>query len=147
MAYFIKSVEVGQYAGTSQTGDRSQDIGFTAAPEEPYIVRPQGAYKFDLWHPSHANNSMHLEGNSGGNGDCGDIVYWTGTDASSQWTLRSIDARLSIGGATVEPEGDVVSTSYYTAAGAAVAAPVKGINIVKKVYANGAVETSKIYVK
>ena len=147
MAYFIKSVEVGQYAGTSIDGGRSKDIGFTAAPEEPYIVRPQGAYKFDLWHPSHANNSMHLEDNSGGSGDCGDIVYWTGTDASSQWILRSIDARLSIGGTTVEPEGDVVSTSYYTVAGAAVAAPVKGINIVKKVYANGAVETSKIYVK
>ena len=46
-----------------------------------------------------------------------------------------------------EQGDEVVSTSYYTAGGAAVSAPVKGINIVKKVYANGVVETEKIFVK
>ena len=151
-AYFIKSVEVGQYVGVASADaegvpQRSHDIGLTVNPEEPYIVRAQGAYKFDFWHPSHGNNSLHLEGNSGGGGSVGDIVYWTGTDISSQWLLRSITTRLSIGGTTVEPEGEVVSVSYYTTAGTAVAAPVKGINIVKKVYANGVVESSKVYVK
>ena len=90
-AYYIKSIETNQYAGTSINGGRAYDIGLTDEAEEPYIVRSQGAYKFDLWHPSHANNSMHLEGNSGGSGDGGDIVYWSSTDASSQWRLRRVD--------------------------------------------------------
>ncbi len=146
-AYFIQSVEVGQYAGTSVDGARSQDIGLTVDPEEPYIIRSQGAYVFDFWHPSHGNASMHLEGNSGGKGAGGDIVYWAGTDKASQWFLRNIDARkTNIGGA--EAEGDeVVSVTYYTVGGVAVAAPVKGINIVKTVYANGVVKSETVLVK
>ena len=153
-AYFIKSKEINQYAGVASSVDadgvpnRSKDIGFTVNPEYPYIVRAQGAYMYNLWCPVGPNNCLHMESHGGGGGVSGDIVHWNGGSVeASCWTLRSIDARLSIGGATVEPEGDVVSTSYYTVGGAAVAAPVKGINIVKKVYANGAVETSKIYVK
>ena len=153
-AYFIKSKEINQYVGVTSSVDdsgipnRSKDLNFTVEPEYPYIVRPQGAYKFNLWCPVGPNNCFHMESHSSGAGLCGDIVHWNGgaVDASC-WTLRSIDARTSIGNLTVEPEGDVVSTSYYTVAGAAVPAPVKGINIVKKVYANGAVESSKIYVK
>ncbi len=91
-AYFIKSVEAGQYAATSVEHARSRDIGLSVEPEEPYIVRSQGGVKFDLWHPSHGNNSMHMEGNSGGSGQAGDIVYWAGTDASSQWILRKVAA-------------------------------------------------------
>ena len=154
MAYFIKSNEIGQYVGLASSVDadgvpnRSKDIGFTTEPVYPYIVRPQGAYKFNIWCPVGPNNCLHMESHGSGGGKVGDIVHWNGgsVDASC-WTLRSIDARTSIGNLTVEPEGDVVSTSYYTVAGAAVPAPVKGINIVKKVYANGAVESSKIYVK
>ena len=147
-AYFVKSVEVRQYAGTSVDGARSQDIGLTVDPEEPYIVRSQGAYVFDFWHPSHANCSFHLEGNSGGKGVGGDIVYWAGSDKASQWYLRSIDARIkdSIGGAATEGD-EVVSVTYYTVGGVAVAAPVKGINIVKTVYANGVVKSEKVLVK
>ena len=147
-AYFIKSVETGWYAGTSVDGARSQDIGLTEQPEEPYIVRKQGAYKFDLWHPSHGNASIHMEGNSGGSGECGDIVYWAGSDASSQWTLRKIKTSTSISGPAIDIEGDeVVSTTYYNANGVAIEAPAKGINIVKIVYANGAVKTVKKFVK
>jgi hypothetical protein len=147
-AYYIKSCEVGQYAGTSVDGARSQDIGLTDEAEEPYIVRPQGKYKFDLWHPSHGNASIHMEGNSGGKGECGDIVYWSGGDVSSQWTLHKISDPTSIGGTKADAEGDeVVSTTYYTIGGVAVSAPVSGINIVKTVYANGVVKTTKVYIK
>ena len=154
-AYYIKSVEVGQYVGVASATDdagvpaRSKDIGFTVSPEYAYIVRPQGAYKFDIWCPVGVNNCFHMEGHSGGDGKVGDIVHWNGGSvAASQWTLRSIDARTSIGDITIdEPAGEVVSVSYYTVAGAAVPAPVKGINIVKKVYANGVVESSTVYVK
>ncbi|MBQ2367549.1 MAG: hypothetical protein II296_04440 [Bacteroidaceae bacterium] len=153
-AYFIKSKEIGQYIGISSVTDdegipqRSKDIGFTEEPEYPYIVRATAAYQFDLWCPVGSNNCLHMESHGGGGGSVGDIVYWSGgANTASAWTLRSIDARTSVDTPVVSPEGDVVSTSYYTAAGAVVPAPVKGINIVKKVYANGAVESSKIYVK
>ena len=148
-AYFVKSCEVGQYAGTSVDGARSQDIGLTEEAEEPYIIRPQGKYKFDFWHPSHGNASFHLEGNSGGGGAGGDIVYWSGTDVSSQWILHKVSDPTSIGGIVVDDvEGvEAVSTSYYTVGGALVPAPVKGVNIVKTVYANGVVKTEKIFVK
>jgi hypothetical protein len=42
---------------------------------------------------------------------------------------------------------DVVETQYFGVNGAAVAAPVKGINIVKQTLKNGKVVTSKVYVK
>ena len=147
-AYHIKSVEIGQYVASSTEHKMGVDIGFTAEPEYAYIVRPQGAYQFGLWCPVDPNLYMHMQDHGGGSGTASDVIYWYGgADGASSWVLRSIDARTSINNLTVEPEGDVVSTYYYTTAGAAVPAPVKGINIVKKVYANGAVETSKIYVK
>ena len=90
---------------------------------------------------------MHLEGNSGGSGDGGDIVYWSGSDASSQWILNYIGDLTSISNNVAEEGDEVVSVSYYTAAGVAVAAPVQGVNIVKTVYANGVVKTEKIFVK
>ncbi|MBO5749397.1 MAG: hypothetical protein J6R36_00415, partial [Bacteroidaceae bacterium] len=42
---------------------------------------------------------------------------------------------------------DVVETQYFGVNGAAVAAPVKGINVVKMTLKNGKVVTSKVYVK
>jgi hypothetical protein len=146
-AYFIKSIEAGQYVGTSVDGARSQDIGLTVEAEEPYIIRSQGAYVFDFWHPSHANASLHLEGNSGGSGQGGDIVYWSGTDKASQWYLHNLDKRTSIND-IISGEGDeAVAVYYYTIGGTAIAAPVQGVNIVKTVYANGVIKTEKIYVK
>ena len=146
-AYFIRSLDINQYVGTSIDGDRSHDIGFTVEPEEPYIVRSRGNYKFDIWHPSHANNSLHMEDNAGK--PASDIVYWVGTSEPSQWHLHYIGDPTSIGGAIADDaEGDeVVSVSYYTVGGAAIAAPVQGINIEKTVYSNGVVKTRKIFVK
>jgi hypothetical protein len=99
-AYLIKSVEVGQYAGTSVDGARSQDIGLTVDPEEPYIIRSQGAYVFDFWHPSHANASMHLESNSGGRAQV--VTSFTGqvqTRLLSGSSATSTLARLIISAA------------------------------------------------
>jgi hypothetical protein len=43
--------------------------------------------------------------------------------------------------------GDVVETEYFNINGAALNAPVKGINVVKMTLKNGKVVTSKVYVK
>ena len=150
-AYYIRSVEIDQYIGTAIDNSISADIGFTATPEYAYIVRPQGAYKFNLWCPVGVHNCLHMQDHGGGSGTQGDIVHWSGgsVDASC-WTLRSIDARntTSINNLVVdEPAGEIVSVSYYTVDGAAVPAPVKGINIVKTLYANGVVKITKLFVK
>ena len=116
------------------------------------MVRPQGAYKFDiLWTPAPTENiyaqSLHTESHSSGSGGGGDIVLFSGSAEASQWILRKIDDGTSINNNVAE-EGDVVvSESYYTVDGAAIAAPVKGMNIVKKVYANGVVKAEKVFVK
>lgn len=44
---------------------------------------------------------------------------------------------------TIEANGEVVSVEYYNAVGVQVEVPVKGVNIVKTTYSNGAVKTTK----
>ena len=41
-------------------------------------------------------------------------------------------------------DAEVVATEYFTVAGQQIAAPVKGINLVKQILANGAVKTVKV---
>lgn len=48
---------------------------------------------------------------------------------------------------SVEAAGEVVSTQVYSINGARLNAPVKGINIIKQVYANGVVKSTKVVVE
>lgn len=93
-----------------------------------------------------AGFSIHANGHGGGTGNFGNIVYWDGAAGASQWYLRKVDYQTSIDDFVVEGT-EVVAVSYFTPAGAAVPAPVKGINVVVTVYANGVVETKKVLVK
>ena len=98
-AYYIKSCEVGQYACAHDGQMYSQDVGLRVEQDQPYIVRSRGGGIFDLWNPAGGNSgysSMHLEGNSGGKGSNGDIVYWSGNDAASQWYLRKTIMEQSV---------------------------------------------------
>ena len=155
-AFFIKSLKTNQYMGVSELVDKntgvpmiSRNIGFTDEPLYPYIVREQGAYKFDIWCPVGSNNCLHQENHSNGTGQPSHIVHWNGGSSvqASLWQLRNLDIRTSIDDLVIDAEGEVVSVAYYTVDGVAVAAPVKGINIVKSTYANGVVKTSKVFVK
>lgn len=89
---------------------------------------------------------IHANQHGGGTGQNGNIVYWDGGAGASQWYLRKVDYETSIDDFVVEGT-EVVAVSYFTPAGAAVPAPVKGINVVVTVYANGVVETKKVLVK
>ena len=156
-AFFIKSLKTGQYAGVSELVDAntgiprtSNNIGFTDEPLYPYIIREQGAYKFDIWCPVGPNNCFHQENHGNGGGQPSHIVHWNGGSGvqASLWQLRALDTGTSIDDiVTDDAEGDVVSVAYYTVDGVAVAAPVKGVNIVKTTYANGVVKTVKEFVK
>ena len=89
---------------------------------------------------------IHANQHASGAGQSGNIVYWDGSAGASQWYLRKVDYETSIDDFVVEGT-EVVAVSYFTPAGAAVPAPVKGINVVVTVYANGVVETKKVLVK
>lgn len=154
-AFFIKSVETGQYAYVSEIVDAttglpktSQDIGFSDTPEYPYIFRLDVAYKYDIWCPVSTGHCFHMLDHSNGAGSAGTICHWNGApNTPSLWKLNRISGEPTSINNVADAEGEVVSVSYYTADGAAVAAPVKGINIVKKTYANGVVKTTKEFVK
>jgi hypothetical protein len=150
-AFYIKHVETGYYIKGAEGLYRG--IGLTPTPESPFVIRLQDDNDFDIYCPLNdgewtSYRSLYFR-NSGSASS--DVSTWSpGANETAKFHFRrvagsntGIDTPIING-----EEGDVlVSTSYYTVGCAAVSAPVKGINIVKKVYANGVVETGKVYVK
>lgn len=132
---------VGEAAAQSEPIDLFSDSG-----SDYLVLNATGsAFNFRLAGKG-AGMSIHANGHGGGSGTSGNIVYWDGAAGASQWYLRKVDYQTSIDDFVVEGT-EVVSVSYYTPAGAAVPAPVKGINVVVTVYANGVVESKKVLVK
>ena len=112
-----------------------------------YLVLNAAGSSMNLANPANkAQFCIHANGHGGGASASGNIVYWDGTAGASQWYLKKVDYETSIEDLVTEGD-EVVSVSYYSAAGAALPAPAKGINIVVTVYANGVVETKKVLVK
>ena len=114
-----------------------------------YVVKPLQANIYTIY--AVGSDPLHTAGHGSGAGAQGTIVNWTGgAGTASSWTLRSVyDAEgntLSIGDLVVKGE-EVVSVAYFTPAGAAISAPVNGVNIVVTVYSNGVIETKKVLVK
>ena len=132
------------YAGT---GDGTTQVAmaddFSAAV---YVVKPLQANIYTIY--AIGADPLHTAGHSNGGGSQGAIVNWTGgAGTASSWTLRYLgDGKTSINDLVVEG-AEVVAVSYYTPAGAAIPAPVSGVNIVVTVYSNGVIETKKVLVK
>lgn len=77
--------------------------------------------------------------------------YFT-VDSEKMFMSKAVEATFTIIKNVVDgingiSAGDVVKTQYFGLNGAAIDAPVKGINIVKQTLKNGKVVTSKVYVK
>ena len=77
--------------------------------------------------------------------------YFT-VDSEKMFKSKAVEATFTIIKNVVDgingiSAGDVVKTQYFGLNGAAIDAPVKGINIVKQTLKNGKVVTSKVYVK
>ena len=149
-AFYIKHVETGYYIKGAEGLYRG--IGLTPTPESPFVIRLQDDNDFDIYCPLNdgewtAYRSLYFR-NSGSASS--DVSTWSpGGNETAKFHFRRVGTTDGIDTPIINgEEGDVlVSTSYYTVGGAAVSAPVKGINIVKKVYANGVVETKKVFVK
>jgi hypothetical protein len=143
--YKIYSDAVGMWAGTGGgTTQVSMGDDFSAAV---YVVKPIEANIYTI----HAIGAdpLHTAGHGSGAGTQGTIVNWTGgAGTASSWTLRFVDVEDGTSIEDLVVEGDeVVSVGYFTPAGAAIPAPVSGINIVVTVYSNGVIETKKVLVK
>ena len=137
--------ETAYYIGYAD--DKSVQIDLFADETSDYLVLNATGSAFNLQLAGKNNVfSIHANGHGGGSGQNGNIVYWDGTAGASQWYLRKVNYETSIDDSVAEGT-EVVAVSYFTPAGAAVSAPVKGINIVVTVYANGVVETKKVLVK
>ena len=142
----VIALETGNgYAGTG--GGTTQVAMVDDFGAAVYVVKPLQANIYTIY----ALNSdpLHTAGHGNGAGSQGAIVNWTGgAGTASSWTLRFVDdaEETSISDLVVEG-AEVLSVGYYTPAGAAIPAPVSGVNIVVTVYSNGVIETKKVLVK
>lgn len=143
--YKIYSETVEMYAGTGGgTTQVAMADDFGAAI---YVVKPIEANIYTIY--AIGSDPLHTAGHGSGAGASGTVVNWTGgAGTASSWTLRFVDDAegTSINDLVVEG-AEVVSVAYYTPAGAAIPAPVNGVNIVVTVYSNGVIETKKVLVK
>ena len=141
----IYSDAVGMYAGTGGgTTQVAMADDFGAAI---YVVKPLQANIYTIY--AIGSDPLHTAGHGSGAGTNGSVVNWTGgAGTASSWTIRFVDdtEETSIDNLVVEG-AEVVSVAYFTPAGAAIPAPVKGVNIVVTVYSNGVVEAKKKVVK
>lgn len=151
-AYNIKNKATGYYISV-YTGDGAIEksvpvtMASDAANAETFvanIIKGSSALSFSPVFLKDASLHTNAHGNGAGSG--ADVVYWNNDAVASQWYLVSADNYTNVEDLVVEGS-EVVSVTCYTVNGAVVPAPVKGINIVKTVYANGVVETKKILVK
>ena len=143
--FFIYSDAVGMYAGTGGGSTQvamADDFGAAL-----YVVKPIQANIYTIY--AVGSDPLHTAGHSSGAGAQGNIVNWTGgAGTASSWTLRFVDDAEGTNIEDLVVEGaEVVSVAYFTPAGAAIPAPVKGVNIVVTVYNNGVIETKKVLVK
>ena len=138
--YIIQSISNGKYIGKNfACANRPAPIVIESLATCIYNIKSDEG---KLWH---ANN--HYSGTGYGSNL---VFYGGGINSPSAWTFIYVgeadDYTLSVEEAVANGD-EVVSVSYYTAAGMAISAPVKGINIVVTVYANGVVEAKKVLVK
>ena len=142
----VIALETGNgYAGTG--GGTTQVAMVDDFGAAVYVVKPLQANVYTIY--AIGSDPLHTAGHGNGSGSQGAIVNWTGgAGTASSWTLRFVDdaEETSISDLVVEG-AEVLSVGYYTPAGAAIPAPVSGVNIVVTVYSNGVIETKKVLVK
>ena len=135
------------YAGAF---DEANNNFLVAAEPVAYKINDLGECDFEIIESAN-NKYWHTEGHSEGNGYKGRLVNWNcgnNLNTASSWTFINMGNLEETAIEDLVIEGDeVVSVQYFTPAGTAIPAPVKGINIVVTVYANGVVEAKKKIVK
>jgi hypothetical protein len=163
--YTIKSVLADQYIVPEQGYGKNLVVGEFTEEEAPRMYVTPGnkpgwrrLVGADAWRTVD-NIYSYLEvrtkgggySETGGAAHYGHVAQWYFLSNTAQWQLIPVAKNTtptSIDEIVVkEPKGEVVSVSYFTPAGIAIDRPVKGVNIVTKVYSNGVIESKKIFVK
>ena len=160
--YTIKNVLYDEYIVPAfPNGKNLTTAKFSSSAAAPLIyLRPRATGQFalvgvDAWHQDNYPSYSYFETRTGGGpyGTSGQAHYgrvatWSYSANTAQWQIIPVATETSINNLVVEePAGEVVSVSYYTPDGVASNVPVKGVCIERKIYANGAVKTRKMFVK
>lgn len=148
--YYIKNVATGSYIGFGAT--TSAVVTMSETPTN-YCILPLGKAQFTLLSSDAIKAGcsaqfacLHTGGHSSGAGMGGSIVNWSsGIDSPTAWYLREVGTTLvELANQDMVP---VTSTTYYTLNGQTVAAPSKGLYIIKKVYSDGNIKVEKILIQ
>ena len=118
----------------------------------PYVVKSIQGTSFTIYNAKISNGAreLHAEGHGNGAGTEGRIIYYNvgSINNASAWNIIIVNENEKNAIEEIIAEGDeVVSVTIYTTSGSVIPTLEKGINIVVKVYANGAIETQKVLVK
>ena len=141
--YYIKNVATGEYLGSNETPN--VPIASTIERGTAFKVIYRGDASFEIVNAADASKSLYINNHKDGAATKGDVVYGAYAEKYSRWNLRLLNSNPTAISAPVTEGDEIVSVHYYTSAGISVDAPVKGMNIVKYVYASGAVRSEKIF--
>lgn len=155
--YIVKMLQKNLYFAKFENGapaERVEEKRFFTISDLPQVYRienhenGQDPCQFAIIN-NKDNLKLHARGHASGWGRGNHILDWDAAENSaSSWRFIDMGEVDPTNVENVVVEGDeVVAVSYFTPAGMAIAEPVKGINIVVTVYANGVVEAKKILVK
>ena len=141
-AYIMQNIGNGKWIGKNWT---------CAKIPSAYVIEHIVNCEYHIKH-SGTNDQWHAESHSGGGGYGGNLISHNsnGGNNASAWTFiymgEADDYELSVEDVVVKGD-EIVSVNYFTPAGVAIAEPVKGLNIIVTVYANGVIEAKKVLVK
>lgn len=142
-SYYIKNAATGEYLGFSETVNTP--IASTLERAATFTISYRGNASFEIASTADANKALCISNHQDGAANKGDVVYNTYAEKYSRWNLRLLNSNPTAIASPVTEGDEIVSVNYYTPAGISVKAPVKGMNIVKYVYANGVIKSEKIY--
>lgn len=145
IVFNIMNVNTGEYISEKNlVADKDQAGAFLVSRGEADIFDIA-----DLSLQPNQHRELHCDGHGGGNGTGGNIVLWnTNADKEGASAWRLIKQAVPTSIEMLVAEGDEVeSVTYFTAGGAQVPAPVKGLNLINIVYKNGATETKKVVIE
>ena len=146
-AYFIRNVGTGLYIETTET--LNTPVGTVEGAEHPLIVKQMGGASFKIFYPSVSDRTLCAYNHQEGKETIGYVVYEfiPSNVSAARWNLRLLSKNTTAIDSPAVEGDELISVKYYTPGGVASDAPVKGLNIVKRLYRNGAVKSEKIFVK
>jgi hypothetical protein len=146
-AYFIRNVGTGLYIETTET--LNTPVGTVEGAEHPLIVKQMGGASFKIFYPSVSDRTLCAYNHQEGKESIGYVAYEfiPSNVSAARWNLRLLSKNTTAIDSPAVEGDELISVKYYTPGGVASDAPVKGLNIVKRLYRNGAVKSEKIFVK